>query len=109
MEKSKSTKKVIVKNKGVVKKSNNASKKKKVLNNLLEDKKYKLAEKYYKNKDFENAYKEYLNLCDIYPKNKKIYWACSYSSSKYFNRACHSCMQSSSNRTRRNFICYSYF
>lgn len=73
MEKSKSTKKVIVKNKGVVKKSNNASKKKKVLNNLLEDKKYKLAEKYYKNKDFENAYKEYLNLCDIYPKNKKIY------------------------------------
>lgn len=58
--------------KNIVKK-NTSKLKKKTTNNLLENKIYKLAEKYYKNKDYENAYKEYLNLCDIFPKNKKIY------------------------------------
>lgn len=58
--------------KNIVKK-NTSKLKKKTTNNLLENKTYKLAEKYYKNKDYENAYKEYLSLCDIFPKNKKIY------------------------------------
>ena len=79
MENKKKVRKVLNKNK---KSSNNAKKivnktksnKKKIIkNNLLEDKNYKLAEKFLKNNDFESAYKEYLKLCEIYPKNKKIY------------------------------------
>lgn len=80
MEKNKKTKvnnKKTKVNKNLVKKnskkSNNTVKKKTVKNNLLEDKNYKLAEKYFKNKEYEKAYKEYLNLCDIYPKNKRLY------------------------------------
>lgn len=42
-------------------------------NTLLNDKNYKLAEKYFKNNDFDKAYKEYLTLSEIYLKNKKIY------------------------------------
>lgn len=42
-------------------------------NTLLNDKNYKLAEKYFKNNEFDKAYKEYLTLSEIYPKNKKIY------------------------------------
>ena len=77
MEKNKNTKKDIAKKtttkKTVVKKNNTSKTKKKTTNNLLENKSYKLAEKYYKNKDYNNAYKEYLSLCELFPKNKKIY------------------------------------
>ena len=77
MEKNKNNKKDIIKKtttkKTVVKKNNASKNKKKATNNLSENKNYKLAEKYYKNKDYENAYKEYLSLCEVFPKNKKIY------------------------------------
>lgn len=77
MENLKNNKKVTNKKttttKKVVKKNNTSKTKKKVNNNLLENNSYKLAEKYYKSKDYENAYKEYLNLCEEFPKNKKIY------------------------------------
>ena len=77
MEKNKNTKKDITKKttikKTAVKKNNTSKTKKKTTNNLLENKSYKLAEKYYKNKDYDNAYKEYLSLCELFPKNKKIY------------------------------------
>lgn len=75
MEKSKTNKKVVTKKNTTKKvvKNNNVSKTKKKINNLLENKSYKLAEKNYKNKDYEKAYKEYLNLCEVFPKNKKIY------------------------------------
>ena len=77
MEKNKNNKKDITKKtttkKTVVKKNNTSKTKKKTTKNLLENKSYKLAEKYYKNKDYENAYKEYLSLCELFPKNKKIY------------------------------------
>ena len=42
-------------------------------NNLLEDKKYKEAEKLYKEKKYEESYDIYLKLNNNYPKNKKIY------------------------------------
>ena len=42
-------------------------------NNLLEDKKYKEAEKLYKEKKYEESYDIYLKLNNKYPKNKKIY------------------------------------
>lgn len=42
-------------------------------NNLLEDKKYKDAEKLYKEKKYEESYDIYLKLNNKYPKNKKIY------------------------------------
>lgn len=42
-------------------------------NNLLEDKKYKEAEKLYKEKKYEESYDIYLRLNNKYPKNKKIY------------------------------------
>lgn len=42
-------------------------------NNLLEDKKYKEAEKLYKEKKYEESYNIYLKLNNKYPKNKKIY------------------------------------
>jgi len=70
-----STKKTNVKN-------NNASRKAKTKkitkdkiskNSLLDDKTYKLAEKFYKNTEYEKAYNEYLKLNEIYIKNKKIY------------------------------------
>ena len=77
MEKNKNNKKDIIKKtttkKTVVKKNNASKNKKKATNNLSENKNYKSAEKYYKNKDYENAYKEYLSLCEVFPKNKKIY------------------------------------
>lgn len=78
MEKNKKT----ISTKKTNKKSNSATKQKScmvktkknnVKQNLLDDKNYKLAEKYLKNNDFYNAYKEYLKLSEIYPKNKKIY------------------------------------
>ena len=75
MEKNKKTKtnKTITK-KTTNKKNNNTKTKKNVIKeNLTNDKNYKLAEKYYKNKDYLNAYQEYLKLSEIYPKNKKIY------------------------------------
>lgn len=55
------------------KNSNNTVKKKVTKNSLLEDKVFKLAEKYLKNKEYDNAYKEFLKLSEKYPKNKKIY------------------------------------
>ena len=76
MEKANNNKKVATKKtttKNVVKNNNASKTKKKTTNILLENKSYKLAEKYYKNKDYEKAYKEYLNLCEVFPKNKKIY------------------------------------
>ncbi len=42
-------------------------------NNLLDDKKYKEAEKLYKEKKYEESYDIYLKLNNKYPKNKKIY------------------------------------
>lgn len=77
MEKNKNTKKDIIKKtttkKNVVKKNSTSKIKKKTTNNLTDNKIYKIAEKHYKNKDYENAYKEYLSLCEVFPKNKKIY------------------------------------
>lgn len=42
-------------------------------NNLLDDKKYKEAEKLYKEKKYEESYDIYLKLNNKYPKNKKVY------------------------------------
>lgn len=78
MEKNKKSKKTIPKK--TTKKASNTtnskktSNKKNILkNNLLDNKNYKLAEKYFKNNEFDNSYKEYLKLSEVYPKNKKIY------------------------------------
>lgn len=78
MEKNKKSKKTI--SKKSTKKASNTINSKKISNkktilknNLFDDKNYKLAEKYFKNNDFDNSYKEYLKLSEVYPKNKKIY------------------------------------
>lgn len=55
----------------IVKKSNKRNST--VKDTLLNDKSYKLAEKYFKNKEYDNAYQEYLKLSEVYLKNKKIY------------------------------------
>ena len=62
-------------NKNNIRKSNvnkDTSKKKKIVN-LIDTKEYKVAEKLYKNKDYENAYDKYHELSSKFPKNKKIY------------------------------------
>lgn len=77
MEKNKKiqTKKNNKKNNNTTSAKKNKTHPKKIIkkNNLIDDKIYKLAEKYFKNNDYNNAYKEYLKLIEIYPKNKKIY------------------------------------
>jgi len=59
-----------------VSKNKSTSKTKKVVkktDDLLSSKEYKLAEKLYKNKDYEEAYDKYHELSNKFKKNKKIY------------------------------------
>lgn len=56
-----------IEKKEIEKKKNN------IIDNLLNDKVYKEAEKLYKNKEYKDAEEKYLILLDKYKKNKKIY------------------------------------
>lgn len=61
---------------GNVTKKKSSVKTKKLIKNtddLTSSKEYKLAEKLYKNKDYENAYDKYHELSNKFKKNKKIY------------------------------------
>ena len=59
--------------KTITKKNTSKKTTKKNINNLLENIYYKNAEKLYKNKNYEEAYEEYLKILDEFPKDKKIY------------------------------------
>jgi len=59
----------ITKNKSTTKTKKNIKK----IDDLTTSKEYKLAEKLYKNKDYENAYDKYHELSNKFKKNKKIY------------------------------------
>ena len=69
--KTKNNKKTNIVNKTTVKKTNTSKTIKK--KSLIDNKDYKLAEKLYKNKEYEKAYESYYRLHSIFPKNKKIY------------------------------------
>ena len=56
-----------------IKNVRNTSKTKISNNSLLDSKEYKIAEKLYKSKDYENAYDKYHELSSKFKKNKKIY------------------------------------
>jgi len=68
-------KKVSQTNKNVVKKEPKQIKQKKeiITETLNDDKKYKEAEKLYKNNEFDLAIELYISLLEKYPKNKRIY------------------------------------
>lgn len=69
--KTKNNKKTNIVKKTTVKKTNTSKTIKK--KSLIDNKDYKLAEKLYKNKEYEKAYESYYRLHSIFPKNKKIY------------------------------------